>query len=66
MKIPFTDDELKLIENALLYVFDKKLDVIKDNRKLLSKEMIKSIVDSANPYADLADKVRILINQGEV
>jgi len=50
-------EEIELIKNALQYVYDKKLDVVKNNRKILTDSNVKNIIDSANGYYDIVEKI---------
>jgi succinate dehydrogenase/fumarate reductase flavoprotein subunit len=53
--IKFTNEQIETIKNALQYVSDKKMDVIRNNRTILSEEAKKSILESANKYFNLID-----------
>jgi hypothetical protein len=48
-----TQQQKKLIKNALQYVYDSKLDSIKQNSKILTDEEKSLIVAKANEYFDL-------------
>ena len=50
-----THEQKKLIKNALQYVYDSKLDSIKQNWKILTEEERTLIVAKANEYFDLQD-----------
>jgi hypothetical protein len=53
--IKFTNEQIETIKNALQYVSDKKMDVIRNNRTILSEEAKQSILESANKYFNLID-----------
>lgn len=53
-----SEDDFKLISNALNYVFNRKLDLIKQSSKILSDEERQVIIEKANPYMDLDDKLK--------
>ena len=55
--IRLTREEIKLITNALQYVYDKKLDIVKMNRKILGEEESMTIIDTANKYYDLQEQI---------
>lgn len=55
--IKLSHDEIELIKNSLQYVYDKKLDIVKNNRKILGDSESKSIIDTANKYFDVAEKI---------
>ena len=53
--IKFTNEQIETIKNALQYVSDKKMDVIRNNKTILSEEAKQSILESANKYFNLID-----------
>jgi hypothetical protein len=53
--IRISHEEIEIIKTSLQYVYDKKLDLIGNNRKVLNPEAIKSILNSANAYFDVQD-----------
>lgn len=56
--LKLTHDEVFLIETALEYVYNKKLDIVSNNRKLLSKDAVAEILKKANEYVELSDGIR--------
>lgn len=52
-----THEEIELLTNALQYVYDQKIDIVKTNRKTLGDEGSKMIVDIANKYFDLQEQI---------
>ena len=56
-KKEITSKEIKLIKNALLYVHDKKLDHIKNNRKIMTEKEIDITLVSANIIYELFEKL---------
>lgn len=53
--IRISHEEIEIIKTSLQYVYDKKLDFIGNNRKVLNPEAINSILNSANAYFDAQD-----------
>ena len=53
--IRISHEEIEIIKTSLQYVYDKKLDLISNNRKVLNPEAINSILNSANAYFDVQD-----------
>lgn len=53
--IRISHEEIEIIKTSLQYVYDKKLDFIGNNRKVLNPEAINSILNSANAYFDVQD-----------
>lgn len=53
--IRISHEEIEIIKTSLQYVYDKKLDFIGNNRKVLNPEAISSILNSANAYFDVQD-----------
>ena len=51
--LKLSHQEIELIENALLYVYDKKLDMVSNSKRILDKEQRDSIMSVANKYFDL-------------
>ena len=49
------EDQVKLIKNALQYVYDSKLDNIKQSRKIMSEIEIEKTIETANKYYDIQD-----------
>ena len=54
--IKVTSEELELIKNALYFIYDKQLDMLKQNRSALSDEAAKSELDSANVYINILNE----------
>ena len=52
-KIRLSHDEIELIQTALQYVHDTKLDLVSKNRTILEKSAKESIVASAKKYFDV-------------
>jgi len=55
-KIEFTPSEIETIKIALQYVSDKKLDIIRENRNILTEKEINTILEKKKKYDDLMDK----------
>lgn len=55
-QIELTEVEASFIKNALYFVYDKKLDIVAKNNKVMTTEEKNQIIDSANKYFDLTDK----------
>lgn len=53
--IRLTDEEIEIIKISLQYVYDRKLDIVSQNRKILSKEAFTNIIKEANKYFDTQD-----------
>lgn len=53
--IRISHGEIEIIKSSLQYVYDKKLELISNNRKVLNPEVINSILESANIYFDVQD-----------
>ena len=58
MRLPnLNQSEIEMIVNALYYVYGKKLDSIRENRKIITESEKSVIIEKANKYANLADKI---------
>lgn len=55
--LKLTKEELKLIVNALQYVYDSKLDNLKKCAKIISLEESEIIIKKANEYYDLQERI---------
>lgn len=55
--IKLTHEEIELIKNALQYVYDSKLDNLKQCAKIISKEESEKIIEVANGYYDLFEAI---------
>ena len=53
--IQLTHEEIETIKMALQYVYDRKLDIVSQNRKTLGEEATAKILDQANKYFDTQD-----------
>ena len=53
--IQLTHEEIETIKIALQYVYDRKLDIVKQNRKTLGEETTQKIIETANKYFDVQD-----------
>ena len=53
--IRISHEEIEIIKSSLQYVYDKKIDLISNNRKVLNPEAINTILNSANAYFDVQD-----------
>lgn len=49
--------EIELIQNSLSYLYNRKLDLVAKNTKILSDQERKSILESANKYDDLRSQI---------
>lgn len=54
-KISLTDQEIETIIMALQYVYDRKLDIVSQNRKTLGEEATAKILEQANKFFDTQD-----------
>ena len=52
-----TDEEIELLKSALECVYSSRLDIISKNRNVLSEEAVKEILNAANKYDDLRNKI---------
>lgn len=50
--IQLTHEEIKTIKIALQYVYDRKLDIVSQNKKTLGKDATAKILEQANKYFD--------------
>lgn len=50
--IQLTHEEIKTIKMALQYVYDRKLDIVSQNKKTLGKDATAKILEQANKYFD--------------
>jgi hypothetical protein len=58
MRLPnLNQSEIEMIVNALYYVYGKKLDSIRENRKIITESEKSVIIEKANEYTNLADKI---------
>lgn len=48
--IQLTHEEIETIKMALQYVYDRKLDIVSQNRKTLGEEVTAKILEQANKY----------------
>ena len=53
--IRISHEEIEIIKSSLQYVYDKKIELISNNRKVLNPEVINTILNSANAYFDVQD-----------
>lgn len=53
--IKLTHEEIETIIIALQYVYDRKLDIVAQNDKILGKEARSAITKQANKYFDTQD-----------
>jgi hypothetical protein len=53
--IKLTHEEIETIKMALQFVYDRKLDIVQQNKKILSEEAISNILTSANKFFDTQD-----------
>ena len=53
--IQLTHEEIETIKIALQYVYDRKLDIVSQNRKTLGEEATTKILEQANKYFDTQD-----------
>jgi len=54
MNVQLKQEEIDMIVTALQYVFNKKLDMVKRNRDVLTQSEINELLNSANEYDDLS------------
>ena len=50
--IKLTHEEIETIKTALQYVYDRQLDFIQQNKKILGKELHSEVLEKANKYFD--------------
>jgi len=55
--LELTHDEIVLIKNALQYVYDRKMDSIKKNEKIMESNEQQIMLNSANKYFNLQDEI---------
>ena len=60
--ITLTDNELKLVEKSLDFMFNSAVKLIENNRELISEEYRKGIVNDLIAYSELVCKIK----KGEV
>lgn len=48
--IKLTHEEIETIKMALQYVYDRKLNIVKQNRKTLGEKTTSNILEGANKY----------------
>ena len=53
--IKLTHEEIETIKLALQYLYDRKLDIVSQNRKILGEEVTAKILEQANKYSDIQD-----------
>lgn len=53
--IKLTHEEIEIIKMALQYCYDKKLDIVSQNRKILGEEASSKILEQGNKYFDTQD-----------
>jgi hypothetical protein len=53
--IKLTHNEIETIKMALQYVYDRKLDLIRQNKKTLGEKTTGEILKVANKYYDTQD-----------
>lgn len=53
--IKLTHEEIQTIKMALQYVYDRKFDIVSQNRKILDEEAINKILEQGNKYFDIQD-----------
>ena len=53
--IRISHEEIEIIKSSLQYVYDKKLELVSNNRKVLNTQSINSILETANTYFDVQD-----------
>jgi len=51
--IQLTDEEIALIKTALQYVYDRKLDIVQQNRKTLGEEATAKIMEQSDKFWDV-------------
>jgi hypothetical protein len=55
--LQLTHEQIETLKRVLYYVYDKKLEMIKENTKIFSEDEKGTIIDNANKYFDLADAI---------
>ena len=53
--IKLTDEEIETFKMALQYVYDRKLDIVSQNKKTLGEKVTANILEQANKYFDTQD-----------
>ena len=56
--IQFTTEELNTLKTALQYVHDRKLDMIRINRAILTEDEVNYIYEQSAIYFNLIDKLK--------
>lgn len=54
----FSKEEKKIMFNALMYVHSVKLDALSNNKRIMNDRERSKLIESANKYADLAEKMK--------
>ena len=55
--LKLTHYEIELLQNALGYIYNRKLDIVSKNREILNENESDFILASANGYDDLRNKI---------
>jgi hypothetical protein len=50
--IQLTHEEIEIIKTALQFVYDRQLDIVSNNRKVLGDETTAKIIENAGKYFD--------------
>jgi len=53
--IQLTHEEIETIKTALQYVYDKKLDIVKQNRNILSEKATNEILEQSKKFLNTSD-----------
>jgi len=51
--VKLTQMEIEMIKSALQYVYDRKIDIISQNRKILTNKAAAEMLEQANKYFDI-------------
>lgn len=50
-------EQIETLKSVLYYVYDKKIEMIRENTKIFSEVEKGTIIDNANKYFDLIDAI---------
>ena len=57
-ELKLTKEEAKLLQSALMYVYDKRLEMVRQNIQIITPQEREQLLTSAAKYWDLADKIK--------
>ena len=57
-ELKLTKEEAELLQSALMYVYDKRLDMVKQNQQIITPEEREQLLTSAAKYWDLIEFIK--------